>query len=158
MRFAFLLSVICLALNGFGCNDDNGPPLLVPPGGVPSAPSLPPPTLPFPSINVGEVVRFQFTADGWVCVGDGRCRSYNVTAPSDGTLRVEVSSASGDGSFVSTMEMYIVPGADFWDVGPGPRISATVPRAVKGQTYEIRMYSSTVSSVELELLASLNAS
>jgi hypothetical protein len=52
------------------------------------------------------------------------------------------------------MEMYLVPGADNWNIGPGPRISVTA-KATKGTTYEIRMFSGTVPSVDLELLASL---
>jgi hypothetical protein len=101
------------------------------------------------------VVRFHFTADDVACAGAaGRCRSYNVTAPSDGRLEVVATSVSGESGFVSTLEMYVVPGADYWDVGPGPRISATV-QVRAGGTYEIRMYSAQVPSVELELRASL---
>ena len=147
----FVASVICFALLAVGCG---GGSRMV---NVPTAPgqvASPAPPL-FPSITVGEAVRFRFTADDVPCVsGDGRCCSYNVTASSDGRLEVELTSVAGEGSFVSTTEMYVVPGGDSWDVGPGPRISVTVPvRAAT--TYEIRMFSDKVPSVELELRASL---
>ena len=127
---------------------------------MPTAPSAVPRDAPAPpsfrSIAVGTVVRFQFTADDVPCVGgDGRCRSYTVTAPSDGRLEVVVTSVSGQDNFVPTMEMYVVPGGDYWDVGPGPRISVTVP-VKAGGTYEIRMFSAKVASLELELRASLH--
>jgi hypothetical protein len=157
MRNQFLVSVICLALAGPGCegaSSGEGSRLPAGPSPAPSPAPTPPPAA-FPSIAVGEVVRFQFTADDVACVGaGGRCRSYNVTAPSSGKLEAVATSVSGDSSFVSTLEMYVVPGGDYWDVGPGPRISVTVPAAA-GATYEIRMYSATVPSVELELRTSL---
>ena len=152
MRYRILVSVICSTLGGQGCD-----------GGSTARPSMPtaptvsvaPAPAPFPSITLGDVVRFQFTFDDVACVGgEGRCRSYNVTAPSDGRLEVVLASVSGEDSFVSATEMYVVPGGDFWDVGPGPRISVTIP-ARAGVTYEIRMYSATVPSVGLELRASL---
>ncbi len=149
MRYRFLVPVICSALGALGCDEGHRPggPLLPTAGAVAPAP--------FPSITVGDVVGFQFTVDDVACVsGGGRCRSYNVTAPSDGRLEVVLASVSGEGSFVFTTEMYVVPGGDFWDVGPGPRISVTIP-ARAGVTYEIRMYSATVPSVWLELRASL---
>lgn len=121
---------------------------------VPSPVPAPAPTpgpVTFPSITIGDVVRFRFTADDVPCVGgDGRCRSYNVTAPSDGQLEVVITSVSGEDSFVSTVEMYVVPGGDSWNVGPGARISVSVPVRAGG-TYEIRMFSPQVPSVELEL-------
>jgi hypothetical protein len=107
-----------------------------------------------PTVTVGEIVRFQFTADDFPCSASGRCRSYSITPSSDGQLEVVVTSVSGEGDFISTTEMYLVPGADDWTVGPGSRISVTA--AVKsGITYEIRMFSTKVPSVDLELLASL---
>lgn len=157
MRYQSLVSAICFALAVVGCDGATG-------GGssrLPSAPSAappsvaPPPPVTFPAVTVGEVVRFWFTADDVPCAGaQGRCRSYNVTAPSDGRLEVVVTSVSREASFVSTLEMYVVPGGDSWDVGPGPRISVTIPVRAGG-TYEIRMYSAQVPSVELELRASL---
>jgi hypothetical protein len=110
----------------------------------------------FPLIQLGEIVRFQFTADDVPCVGGGggRCRSYNVTTPSDGQLEVALTSVSLADSFVATTEMYVVPGGDSWSVGPGSRISVTIP-VRSGNTYEIRMYSERVPSVELELRAAL---
>ena len=158
MRYRFIVSVICSALSGLGCDGyrTGGPSLpTAPTVTVAPAPTPVPAPTPFPSITVGDVVRFQFTADDVPCVGGGgRCRSYNVTAPSDGRLEVVLASVSGEDSFVSGTEMYVVPGGDSWDVGPGPRISVTVP-ARTGATYEIRMYSATVPSVGLELRASL---
>ena len=153
MRYPFLVSVICLALAELGCDGASG-------GDgsrLPAAPSpvLSPPPVTFPSIAVGEVVRLQFTADDVPCGGaGGHCRSYNVTAPSDGRLEVEIRSVSGESSFVSTLEMYVVPGGDSWDIGPGPRISVTIPVRA-GATYEIRLYSPKIPTVELELRASL---
>ena len=83
MSYTFVISVVCLALAGLGCDRVGA--------SVPTAPSVPPavapapPPVPFPSIVVGEVVRFQFTAEFSSCVkAGGACRSYNVTAPSDG--------------------------------------------------------------------------
>ena len=153
MSYTFVISVVCLALAGLGCDRVGA--------SVPTAPSVPPavapapPPVPFPSIVVGEVVRFQFTAEFSSCVkAGGACRSYNVNDPSDGQLTIVLTPVSGDDGFVSTTEMYVVPGADNWDVGPGARISATIP-ARAGATYEIRMFSSKVPSVELELRASL---
>jgi hypothetical protein len=70
-------------------------------------------------------------------------------------LRAEVKSVSGDPGFLSTLEMYVVPGGDSWDTGPGPRVSVTI-QVTAGRTYEIRMYSALVPSVDLELLASLS--
>lgn len=150
-------SVICFALFGLGCDGSDrtgGPSVPTAPTVAPTPAPVPAPT-PFPSITVGDIVRFQFTADDVPCVGgDGRCRSYNITAPSAGTLEVVLASVSGEDSFVSSTEMYVVPGGDFWDVGPGPRISVTVPVRAGG-TYEIRMFSATVPSVGLELRARL---
>jgi hypothetical protein len=125
------------------------------PSPVPApAPARPP--VSFPLITVGEVVRFQFTNDDWACAGaTGRCRSYNITAPSDGLMSVAVTSTSADTSFLGSLEMYVVPGADDWEVGPGPQIGARV--AVRaGLVYEIRMFSSTVPSTELELRTALS--
>ena len=153
MRYLFRVSVLCSALSGLGCDGyRTGPSSPIAPAATPTVAPAPPQ---FPTISVGETVRFQFAADDPHCVGaGGRCRSYNVTAPSDGHLEVVLKSLSGDGSFVATTEMYVVPGGDWWDVGPGPRISVTV-RVRAGFVYEIRMYSATVPSMELELRASL---
>ena len=157
MRYRFLVSVICSALGGLACDGSyrtGGPSLTTAPTAAPAPTPLPAPT-PFPSIAVGDVVRFEFTADDVACAGaNGRCRSYNVTAPSDGRLEVVLGSVSGDAGFISSTEMYVVPGGDSWDVGPGARISVTVPVRAGG-TYEIRMYSAKVPSVGLELRASL---
>ena len=119
---------------------------------IPAAPVPPRPS--FPSINVGEPVRFQFTTDDNPCVGGGgRCRSYDIIAPVSGQLDVVLRSVSGDPGFTVYTEMYVVPGADSWIVS-GARLTASLP-ASTGTTYEIRMYSPVVPSVELELLASL---
>jgi hypothetical protein len=126
------------ALLATGCS---GHPSTLPatPSPVPNPAPTPGPVT-FPSITIGDVVRFQFTADDVPCVGGGgRCRSYNITSPSDGWLEVVVTSVSGE---------------DSWNVGPGPRISVTIPVRARG-TYEIRMFSPNVPSVELELRASL---
>jgi hypothetical protein len=100
---------------------------------------------------VGEVVRFQFTDDDVPC-GGGRCRSYLLTAPSDGELEVVVTNLAETSH--PTIDLYIVPGADDWVIGPGPRISAKATVGA-GITYEIRMYSDIVPSEELELRTSL---
>jgi hypothetical protein len=158
MRNTFVVALTCSVVVGYGCDRGTGPSIPTLPSPTPSVASPPPrsPAPAFPSVAVGEVVRFQFTNDDTDCVGGGgRCRSYNVTAPSDGRLLAEVKSVSGDPSFLSTMEMYVVPGGDFWDTGPGPRISVTI-QATAGRTYEVRMYSALVPSVDLELLASLS--
>jgi hypothetical protein len=103
---------------------------------------------------VGEVVRFRFVADDWACSRDGgRCRSYLLTAPSDGELEVVVTSLE-QSVHHPHIDLYIVPGADEWIVGPGVSISAKA-RVTVGSTYEIRMYSSRVPSEELELRTSL---
>ena len=117
-------------------------------------PSAQPAPLPnFPSIAVGDVVRFTFTADDLRCGGaGGRCRSYLLTAPSNGELEVVVTTVQGTSH--PTIDLYIVPGADDWKTGPGPRISAKAT-ARTGFTYEIRMYSDILPSEELELRTSL---
>ena len=57
---------------------------------------------------------------------------------------------SGNNAVVSDLELYVVPGADSWDRGPGIAISAAF--AVRaGVKYEIRMASARVPSEELEL-------
>ena len=133
-------------------------PLPTAPSTVPAPAPTPPPVTSCsscPSITVGEVIRFRFTADDVPCAGGGgSCRSYNVTTPSDGRLEAVVTSVSAEEAFTSTTEMYVVPGGDSWDVGPGPRISVTIPVRA-GRTYEIRMFSAKVPSVELELRTSL---
>jgi hypothetical protein len=136
MRYRFLVSVICSAFGGLACDGrtTGGPSLpTAPTVSVAPAPTPVPAPAPFPSITVGDVVRFQFTADDVPCVGgEGRCRSYNITAPSDGRWR---SHRSPGRDFVSTTEM--AGRGRFWDVGPGPRIS--VPFRKGGATCEIRM-------------------
>ena len=47
--------------------------------------------------------------------------------------------------------MYVVPGADSWLVGPGARIGASFT-VQTGSEHEIRMFSPTLPSEELELL------
>ena len=151
MRDMSLVCVACLVLSGLACHDGVSRSFPLAPTTAPVIPQAPN----FPAIVVGQIVRFQFTAEDSSCVaGDGACRSYNVTAPSDGRLEIVLMSVSGEDGFIRTTEMYVVPGADSWDVGPGPRISATIP-VKAGATYEIRMYSAKVPSVELELRASL---
>ena len=141
-----LRSGLCWALLSTACGGN--PTFPTAPSPAPVPPPTPPPAI-FPSITVGEVVRFRFTADDVQC-GAGHCRSYNVSPGSNGRLEVVLTPVSvGDG-----LEMYVVPGGDSWDVGPGPRISVTVPVQASG-TYEIRMYAAKVPSVELELRASL---
>jgi hypothetical protein len=165
MNFRVLRSLIVasmiegvLALSA--CGDNTGPPAgPTPPPTAPSpAPAprpAPTPNPTFPSIAIGDVVRFSFAVDDTPCVGGGgRCRSYNVTVPVDGTLQGVLTSVSGTDAFIATTEMYVVPGGDSWDIGPGSGISVTV--AVKaGSTYEIRMYSARIPSEELELRTSL---
>ncbi len=119
---------------------------------VPSPPVFPNPAT--SSIKIGEVVRFRFTTDDARCVSWGWCRSYSITAPSDGRLEVAVTSVSLEDSLVSTIDMYVEPGPDHWDTGPGQRISVTTP-VKSGATYAIRMYSVKAPSVELELRTSL---
>jgi hypothetical protein len=144
-----LLSGLCLALLAPAC-DRSSPPVR----SSPLAPAPTPPSPPaFPPITVGEPVRFRFITDDREC-GSGRCRSYSLTAPSQGLLEVVLTSVSGDDSFVSKTEMYVVPGGDSWVEGPGPRISVTIP-VVAGSTYEIRMFSFQDPSLELELRASI---
>jgi len=121
----------------------------------PPPPPPRPPAPPIPAVMFGEVIRFRFTAEDWACNREGRCRSYNVTVPSDGELTVVIVPATtvDDLSF-DTLEMYIVPGADDWKFGPGRQISATA-RVSAGATYEIRMFNPRVPSVELELRMTL---
>jgi hypothetical protein len=140
---------LCWALLATACRG-NLPTLPTASSPVPApVPRPTPPPAAFPTITVGEVVRFRFTADDVQC-GSGRCRSYNVSPASNGRLEVVLTPVSaGD-----ELEMYVVPGGDSWDVGPGPRISVTIS-ARAGGTYEIRMYAAKVPNVELELRASL---
>jgi hypothetical protein len=156
LRYHVVASMIGGVLTLSACGDDAGPP--AGPTASPTAPSPAPAPLPdpsFPSIVVGEVVRFSFTVDDRPCVGGGgRCRSYNVTVPVDGTLQAVLTSVSGRDLFIATTEMYVVPGGDSWDLGPEKGISVTV--AVRaGGTYEVRMYSARIPSEELELRTSL---
>jgi hypothetical protein len=100
---------------------------------------------------LGEVVRFRITSDDHECIrGEGRCRSYNVTAPSPGEMVVVITPIRPDDPSFDRLEMYIVPGADDWQTGPGRQISATA-RVSTGGTYEIRMFMPIVPSPELEL-------
>jgi hypothetical protein len=103
----------------------------------------------------GEVVRFRFTTDDWACSrSEGRCRSYNVTVPSNGEMVVVITPLTPDDLLFERLEMYIVPGADDWQTGPGRQISATA-QVSAGRTYEIRMFMPIVPSLELELRTSL---
>ena len=61
---------------------------------------------------------------------------------------------SPDSHFIGNTEMYLVPGADAWTVGPGSRISVNAVVG-SGVTYEIRMFSGQIPSDELELRTSL---
>jgi hypothetical protein len=153
MRRRFLLACAVLSTTGAACTEGTNARRFLQPM-VPTAPSEPAPAprpMNFPSITVGEVVRFQVATDDWACSGtSGRCRSYNITAPSDGLLSFAITSTSGDTSFLGTLELYVVPGADEWEVGPGPQIGARV-EVRAGSIYEIRMFSAVVPSLELEL-------
>jgi hypothetical protein len=106
---------------------------------------------------VGEAVRFRFDINDTPCVAaGGRCRSYLVTAPSDGTMDVSLKAVSGDGGSIVGLELYVVPGADSWTTGPGAQIGASL-RVRTGRQYEIRMYAPTVPSAEMELSVSMRA-
>ena len=122
---------------------------------IPATPPPPPTRPPIPAIVLAEVVRFRITTDDYACTqGGGRCRSYNVTVPSNGEMAVVVTPVTPDDPLFETLEMYIVPGADDWRIGPGRQISATA-RVSAGGTYEIRMFMPRVPSLELELRTSL---
>jgi hypothetical protein len=166
MRYWLVVSVACWAPFGLACANDSrsdaaslptlaNTPLVftTPRVATPASAIPPPPTLPV--LKVGEKVLLRITNDDYVCTRDaGRCRSYSVTVPSDGRLEVALTSVAGQDSFVSTTDLYVVPGGDYWDTGPGPRLTVIIPVKANG-TYEIRMYSAIVPSVELELRASL---
>ena len=158
MRYRLLAAVACWALLIAACADahrSERSSLPASPTPVTSSPPAAAQPLIFPVIAVGEEVRFRITTDDYPCTREaGRCRSYSVTAPSDGRLEVALTSATGQDSFVATTDLYVVPGGDSWETGPGPRLTVTIP-ARGGTTYEIRMYSSTVPSVELQLRAAL---
>jgi len=69
-------------------------------------------------------------------------------------LEVVLTPVSPDSNFIGKTDLYLVPGADDWTVGPGNRISVNaVVRS--GGTYEIRMFSSQIPSDEFELRTSL---
>ena len=162
MRTLDAVAVAVFTLAGVACTDGAGglaqptPPTAFAPNPAPAPNPVPAPNPApsFPSITVGEPVRFQFTQDDRPCVGaSGRCKSYNVTAPANGQMEVVLRSVSGDAAFTVFTEMYVVPGADWWNVS-GSQLIATLP-ALAGSIYEIRMYSPVVPSVELELVASL---
>jgi hypothetical protein len=147
MRPVCLAAVILCSLAAAACGETGA-------FTQPSPPTPVPVPGPFPSITVGEPVRFQFTRDDYACVGgNGRCKSFNVSPASGGQLDVVLRSISGDASFTRDTEMYVVPGADSWRVS-GAQLTATLT-ADAGATYEIRMYSPVVPSIELELLVSL---
>jgi hypothetical protein len=108
----------------------------------------------FPTIAVGQPIRFRFgTEDACPSFGIAGCRSYVVTAPSDGQMKVDLTAVSGDARAVIGLELYVVPGADYWDTGPGARIGA-VFSVRAGNRYEIRMSAAHVPTEELELAAS----
>jgi len=127
--------VICSSLNGAGCDSPTKP---SPSTGMQTPVPTPAPTRPpanLVPIGIGDVVRFQFTLPDSTCVSSGgRCRSYLVTAPSAGTLEAVLTPESGDARLMASAEMYIVPGADFWDVGPGPQSSCVIPSPPAGST------------------------
>ena len=121
-----------------------------------SPPPPPPPRIPPPidSIAFGEVIRLRFTTEGFECGGESRCLWYYVTSPSDGTMDVVITPITPNDLYFPLLELYIVPGADDWDVGAGPQMSATA--SVKaGQRYEIRMAIRTTPTSEFELRTSL---
>jgi hypothetical protein len=104
---------------------------------------------------LGDVLRFRITRDDHACSrSEGRCRSYNVTAPSNGELVVVITPVASDDLLFDRLEMYIVPGADDWQTGPGRQIRAAA-QVSAGRTYEIRMFIPAVPSPELELRTSL---
>jgi hypothetical protein len=156
MRCAFAVSVIGLAMASMGCDfgrvtDIPTEPTAVLPPVAPPAPVRPP----IPGIAFGEVVRFRFASEDFRCSArlEDRCRSFNVIVPSNGQMDVALTPTSLNDPF-NLFEMYIVPGADDWEVGPGRQIRATA-RVTAGQTYEIRMYVAWVPTFELELRTSL---
>ena len=110
LRYHVVASMIGGMLALPACGDTAGPPSG--PTAPPTAPSPAPAPLPdpaFPSIVVGEVVRFSFTVDDRPCVGGGgRCHSYNISVPADGTLQAVLTSVSGTDAFIATTEMYVV--------------------------------------------------
>jgi len=69
-------------------------------------------------------------------------------------LEVVLTPVSPDSNFIVNTEMYLVPGADAWTVGPGNRIGVNA-LVGSGATYEIRMFSGQIPSDELELRTSL---
>ena len=154
MLRSFLVPVVC-AVTAAGCDfgrvsDITEPtPLYSPP--PPPPPRIPPP---IDSIAFGEVIRLRFTTEGFECGGESRCLSYYVTPPSDGTMDVVITPTTPNDLYFPLLELYIVPGADDWNVGAGPQISATA-RVKAGQRYEIRMAIRTAPSSEFELRTSL---
>lgn len=160
-RILRVLLVACVAMASTSCDFGRvvylptEPTEPYPPPNLPPPPPPLPPSPPFPEIMLGEVIRFRFTTDDWACTrGEGRCRSYNVTAPSNGEMVVVITPITADDPSFELLEMYIVPGADDWQVGPGRQIGATA-RVTAGRTYEIRMFMPMVPSLELELRTSL---
>ena len=155
MPRSFLVPVVCIvAAAAAGC-DFGKVTNLTEPGPIYNPPPPPPPPVrpPIAAIAFGEIVRFRFTTEDFQC-GAGRCLSYYVTPPSDGTMDVVIRPTTPNDVFFPGLELYIVPGADEWDVGAGPQISATA--SVKaGQRYEIRMSIPVAPSPEFELRTSL---
>jgi hypothetical protein len=160
IRILLVLLVTSLAMASASCDFGRvvylptEPTQPYPPSNLPPPPPPIPPQPPIPEIMLGEVIRFRFTTDDWACNREGRCRSYNVTVPSDGEMVVVITPMTTDDPSFEYLEMYIVPGADDWQVGPGRQIGATA-RVISGRTYEIRMFMPIVPSVELELRTSL---
>ena len=167
MRILPVLLVTCFAMVAISCDfgrvvylpsepsepSPPPPPSTQPP--IPATPPPPPTPPPIPAIMLGEVVRFRITTDDYACTREeGRCRSYNVTVPSSGEMVVVITPLTPDDPLFERLEMYIVPGADDWQIGPGLQISATA-RVSAGGTYEIRMFMPSLSSRELELRTSL---
>jgi hypothetical protein len=163
MRQRALLVLVGLCLSNAACTVGmDGHRAFVPPLSATApnpaptpAPAPPPHSATIPMVPVGEVVRFELSDEEWACAAAGnRCRSFNVVTPINGELVVAITSTTDDTSFLSLLEMYIVPGADYWDVGPGPQITAHA--AVRaGATYEIRMFTYVAPHVELELRATV---
>jgi hypothetical protein len=102
-----VLLVTCFAMVSTSC--DFGRVVYLPtepsePYPPPSAPTQPPAPVtplplppPFPAIMLGEVVRFRIATDDWACTrGEGRCRSYNVTVPSNGEMVVVITPITPD--------------------------------------------------------------
>jgi hypothetical protein len=154
MRCSCLAPAICAVMAVAGCDFGRVSDITEPtPIYNPPPPPPPPVRPPITSIAFGDVIRFGFTTEGFEC-GAGRCLSYYVTPQSDGTMDVVIKPTMPNDVFFPGLELYIVPGADGWNVGEGPQISAAA--IVKaGQRYEIRMGIRAAPTAEFELRTSL---